>query len=98
MKDCLGLPLTSSILDDLPKRLASSISEPSCCRVYDINWSGREVRDITCAYAKSKDNCQVNIKIFRASILRNCFENGLQEVARFLLKNNFILKGKFLLY
>ena len=94
MKDCIGVPVDSQVLEEIPPQILRNFNHPSCCRAYDIDWNGRHVRDITCSPSSNLQKCQVNIKIFRATIYRYCFEQGWKEVSEQLgQKKNFTLNG-----
>jgi hypothetical protein len=87
MKDCIGEPLNEDNQDLVPPNVLRKQMKVECCRVYDVYWNGRWVKDVICSNA-FPPQCQANIKIIRATIYKRCFVYNMNALANYLTNKN----------
>jgi len=92
MINCVGEPLNPQNLQDIPNSVHKAFKYPKCCWVYVINWNGRNMKDVTCANSSTEYVCQINLKIFKATLYRHCFQASLKVASDALKKDGFSLK------
>lgn len=95
LTNCKGEDLKGELLDDLPTSVSKNFNRKKCCRVYEVAWNSRIMKEITCSSNTNDFVCQIELKMFAATLYKYCFEEALEIANQSLKKNNFTLKGIF---
>ena len=91
--DCNGVKDKDKFYNALPPLIKQNYPKKECCIGLEVEWQNKGEVDMFCSIFPFGNKCEVDIKIFRASLFRQCIKSRVDYLYDVYVKNNKSFKN-----
>ena len=84
--DCNGVDI-NQFRDKLPPEVDKVYKSRECCVGLEVAWDSKPLVDMFCSLYKTQYKCEVDAKLFRASMFRSCITTHVNNLYDLFIKN-----------
>lgn len=84
--DCNGVDI-NKFRDKLPPEVDKVYKSRECCVGLEVAWDSKPLVDMFCSLYRTQYKCEVDAKLFRASMFRSCITTHVNNLYDLFIKN-----------